>query len=1004
MKLTDYPYLTIRLFILRIGKTGGKVEPLYRIAYGVVKPTLGKMNKLVVSQASSIGSCGSGRLAIRRVIWADDRAVVLSIFDDLSKGISLKSALTKWGIDTTELDFDVRYLQSAINQPWGVENIIDRQLTYSRTVCMLNPEELIEKDGNVPSDADAALKRIEDFLAKETALPFGTKYDHVGNLTIIVEPDRDVHGKPLVECVWEKGKPFVQWVKVNAILLNNADEVIVNVRFVVDNRVVDDTLHKDVPQAGKDMKFAFQTAECPDAVEIKVWISRQGAYHLTHHSLYSLIKAIHYTIGVAGGKIYAKSKWLEKLRENVSEKKGESIDEAETIERSSKTRSVVGRAVSKTLKRKERTVYEKTNDQFFPNGWKNENNEHGMLSFLKWFKSKADGAAGILLQDPYFEDVALFFIASADTSCEYTVLTQTGLKTNPDGRESFVGVEDDDDRKKRIVAGIKAYPTLFAPMKLVVKNVTSLHNALHDRYLFFDRGEGKIEGYTLSNSLQGATTRQPLLITQIGGLALEQVKQHVEDIMSGKEIEVLYDYSVKSKEGEGDDENDGKEVADKGFLAHLRARQEEMAKGGVADILLDIKSWKRWEKLSTLGYFLATTDSTEAYKIKKAFVAEMQKDNDWPEILSDFILKGHYSEYPIGYIHCPRNGYVHDDCTRLFSMGYDEIVTCWNARMIDYFGGESNSFRVWGQYYASKFLLTITPSDAIEVLKLLRPSLLGIDTDKTIYPVHKVSLMLMTEMLRMAIWDNYDSVMRVLLNDKEEWCRGIGALMILYRATNEDFNSKEYLGLVNNPKEKVVLCHAAWGMKPRPADKDVFYNALVDVYEQQSDEEDFRKRLMDLLGGCHFVEDKVEYIEKVAKPLIAKGLVDKDKLCHEMTEDLFDASVIGQHTILMRKVLPECLYLLGGDLSPIYDKAAAMLKKYRAAVQAMVAPNDDSMFFASKDCISLRIFLIELLKRYDGSSEGIIVKLRDLLKDLDAALDAAGMKQTKEEYQKLENI
>ena len=228
--------------------------------------------------------------------------------------------------------------------------------------------------------------------------------------------------------------------------------------------------------------------------------------------------------------------------------------------------------------------------------------------------------------------------------------------------------------------------------------------------------------------------------------------------------------------------------------------------------------------------------------------------------------------------------------------------------------------------------------------------------------------------------------------------------MILYRATNEDFNSKEYLGLVNNPKEKVVLCHAAWGMKPRPADKDVFYNALVDVYEQQSDEEDFRKRLMDLLGGCHFVEDKVEYIEKVAKPLIAKGLVDKDKLCHEMTEDLFDASVIGQHTILMRKVLPECLYLLGGDLSPIYDKAAAMLKKYRAAVQAMVAPNDDSMFFASKDCISLRIFLIELLKRYDGSSEGIIVKLRDLLKDLDAALDAAGMKQTKEEYQKLENI
>ena len=32
-------------------------------------------------------------------------------------------------------------------------------------------------------------------------------------------------------------------------------------------------------------------------------------------------------------------------------------------------------------------------------------------------------------------------------------------------------------------------------------------------------------------------------------------------------------------------------------IAALQQRQEEMAKGGVADILLDIKSWKRWAKL-----------------------------------------------------------------------------------------------------------------------------------------------------------------------------------------------------------------------------------------------------------------------------------------------------------------------------------------------------------------------------------------------------------------------
>lgn len=91
-------------------------------------------------------------------------------------------------------------------------------------------------------------------------------------------------------------------------------------------------------------------------------------------------------------------------------------------------------------------------------------------------------------------------------------------------------------------------------------------------------------------------------------------------------------------------------------------------------------------------------------------------------------------------------------------------------------------------------------------------------------------------------------------------------------------------------------------------------------------------------------------------------------------------------------------------MSLIYDKAAAMLKKYRAMLQTIVAPNDDNMFFVSKDCISLRIFLIVLLKRYNGSSEGIVVKFRDLLKDLDVELDSAGMKHTMEEYQKLENV
>ena len=106
----------------------------------------------------------------------------------------------------------------------------------------------------------------------------------------------------------------------------------------------------------------------------------------------------------------------------------------------------------------------------------------------------------------------------------------------------------DGDRKKKIVNGIKANPLLFDPMKLVVKDVPISHNALHDRYLVFDYGGGRIEGYTLSNSLQGATNKQPLLITQIGDGAFEKVLKHIEATLGRDGIETIYDYRNKPKE------------------------------------------------------------------------------------------------------------------------------------------------------------------------------------------------------------------------------------------------------------------------------------------------------------------------------------------------------------------------------------------------------------------------------------------------------------------------
>lgn len=330
--------------------------------------------------------------------------------------------------------------------------------------------------------------------------------------------------------------------------------------------------------------------------------------------------------------------------------------------------------------------------------------------------------------------------------------------------------------------GIKANPLLFDPMKLVVKDVPISHNALHDRYLVFDYGDGRIEAYTLSNSLQGATNKQPLLITQIGDGAFEKVLKHIETTLGREGIETIYDYRNKPREDDEIEKCELRQIADKGFYDWIVTQKEAMLNGNVEHVLNDIRSWRTYDRMATFGYFLADMHDEEAKKILEYAAAIVTKDAVWISILKDFILKGHYSKYPVGYIKSPHRGWVHADCTRLLGMAYKDIVTPFNAHLIEDSSSEGHSFGVWGQMYASKLLVKASPEGALDVLKQLRPTLLGIDTDRTVTPVFKVTQMLMAELMETVVWQKGDRMMQLMLNDAEPWCRGIGALMLLYCA------------------------------------------------------------------------------------------------------------------------------------------------------------------------------------------------------------------------------
>ena len=987
--MIDFQYMSICLFGLRIGKNNEN----WRLAYGIVSPAIEKMNEPSVSGSTQLGSCEYGKMSIRKVLWSGEREIVLGIYDDLVSGMSLKTTFSRHGVDITKLDFDLGYTQSGFVEPWGTEYVTGCQRAYTKKVTMLAPNLLVEKGGKIAKDADKCIKLIETYLKKQTGLPFDERYDHVGNIEIVIVPDRDEAGHPLIEMNWEKGKPFYQHIRVHKELLEVGDGLIINIVCTENNRTVIDFIDRIAVTKLCDVEKSYPIQNCPDKIHIKIWRQRKDASIVLTETMYCLLKSINVTMGMYGNEMKVSTKWLDDIRQNMPRKKEKDLEDAETFDRSEKQQFTIGEKISnRRLKRK----YIKLNDEFFPKGWDAATEEQGMLSFLGWFKKKAKGTKSVFLQDPYFEDVAMYFLASADVNSEYTVLTQTQLKTNPDGTGGKVEEGEDRKRKSKIVEGIKQNPWMFEPMKLVVKDLPITHNTLHDRYLVFDYGEGNVEAYTLSNSLQGATNKQPLLVTQIGDFAFEKVSAHIAEVLKKEIIETIYDYSERKPTCAGVFEK----VADKGFYSWLEIQKEALKKGDVRPILDDIIEWKTYEKLATLGYFLASTADDEVEDILNQLVKCMVTDRKWTSVLKDFILKGHYTEYPIGYIKTPFKAYVHADMTPMLGMKYEEIVTAWNTHLMDYIGCEGHTYGVYGQYFAAKLLLKLSVTEYVDVLKQLRPTLLDIKTDKTIEPCYKLTVMLMNELIEADFWEKSDRVMKTLLSDENTWCRGLGALLMLHSAQDDDFRCKNYRHFITDDDEMVTMCHAAWGMKPATVHQEVFYEWLRETFIKIGDVGYFKNRLIkDVLGETHFMDDKVDYMMNVVKPLSDCGFVNKDDLSLTITNELYEKSVTGEHTVAMVGVLPECLFSLDCDLGPLYERAMKEKDDFEDKMKRIAVKDNDNVFFVAKRCIELRLLLKWLIKKYEKKTSSTIDKVKLLLREIDKELDSYGLEETKNMYE-----
>lgn len=959
----EIKHLSLRLFILRIGED--KNNPIYRIAYGVVSPSDHSLEEATGSEFSKLGSYGNKKVFLGSISIFSEREKVLGIYDALSIGNSLKESLRRYGISNDNLMYDVEYIRDGVPVPWHKANILGNQLSDSRYICMLEPETLFEIDGHLLEQEalDGAMRTLSVKLSEATGLPFDTSYDHIGNLEILIAPDQDIYGRSLVKH-WQDKESFTQHVELSSKLTDGADLVTVNIKLKAGGVITIDTLLSDKPKDNKNSTFFIPSEYPPQAVEIKIWLTKSSEVRLVHLSTHHFIGEICFSLGIVQSEIHIHSDWLERVKGAMPKNKKELVDKASSIQRTrSESHQRINKGLPQWLKRKVTIKpIERCDDAYFPAGWDCETQESGSLSFLEWFKAKTKGAKSVFLQDPYFEDVALSFIALSDIQGECIILTQTDLKTNTDNT-SYTG--GGSQRKDRILSLIKDNPSLYDSMQLIIRDMAGSGPKLHDRYLFIGYGDDRCEGYMLSNSLQGATKKSPLLITRIGTPVLVKVKKHIAKFIDPDEVETIYHYSDRTSSST----QEGKEIADADFYNFLQAMNHPLDPDCLDQVLNDILKERTADRISTLGYYLARIGDDELHPIHQIMGDRIANNPQAIKVLKSFILKHHKSSFPIGFEGFSGRGYRNNHFPDILEFSYHKIIHRNHTHLIDnsYIGF---SHPIWGMEHACVLLIRASAQDTIDALKQLRDQLVNIKTDKTITSVYKITNTLLCMIFNSVVFGWDGDLMEKMLTDGNDWCRGLGALILIYKANDSNFDIKPHLELLQSHDERITLCNTIIFSSEQNIKRDDIYDLLTEEIKE-SDIEYAYKNILDILRGYYPLELQETYIRKIYEPLIQDGRLDRDILSSRLTESLFDEYIQGGSKS-RPDVLVMSLSLINGSLELLQAKSQKILMDTERHLNRLIIKDHNNVFQACVALKNLRFLLERILAEYPCPSSELL--------------------------------
>lgn len=403
----------------------------------------------------------------------------------------------------------------------------------------------------------------------------------------------------------------------------------------------------------------------------------------------------------------------------------------------------------------------KSDAEFFPKGWDSDNQEHGAISFLAWFQKNTDSAETVIIQDPFFDTVGLEFLARATNSqTKFLVITSTQIHSLDDERtataKSGNSSENEPNRASRLKAILSKNPTLFGSIDLTIHDIRGLQSqskqdVIHDRYMLVFKNDELKKGFHLSNSLQGATRKHPLLITVIPTDVLHKVENHLQGIMgitqnnnSTKSL-VIYDSSISRKKNE----KSTPEVADPELLSKMLMHVHNTGSAPFTGFIVEETKTqgKRNAFWSTFGYLLASNNEA------KSLGNQISKSVDYSVVngLFEYLKATIKSDYPIGFSSEPT--YLRQSWVFLYELEYGESLK--ECLRLEQFLFEREGFGNWGAHFGSRILLHLSISKYLELVDFIRTEYLQTRStvDVMSSSVSKLNTVAISKLSRTLFWE-----------------------------------------------------------------------------------------------------------------------------------------------------------------------------------------------------------------------------------------------------------